>query len=86
MNEEMMKFAPSIEKMQRTLRRKLTKQMRENDEKLQQSLKEQQESEFYLKERLRELEAQNSEMSAMISKDKVKIGEYALKSSIFDKS
>ena len=81
-----MKYAPAIEKMHKILRRKFAKQLHENDEKLHISLKGFSEKESVLCERLKELEVLNAEMSSIIARDKVKIGEYALKSSLFDKS
>ena len=60
--------------------------MDENDLKLQNRVQTFIDTETDLRRRLKEMEQQVKEMSAIAAKDKVKIGEYALKASLFDKT
>lgn len=85
-NEEMLKYAPNIDKLQKMVKKKLQKQMDENDDKLKNRVQTFIDTETDLRRRLKEMEQKVKEMSAIAGKDKVKIGEYALKASLFDKT
>lgn len=67
--------------------KKKTKQhLVESEQELQHKYKAFVEVEADLRKRLRQLEAQNNELSAMIAKDKVKLGDQALKATSIDNS
>jgi hypothetical protein len=85
-NEEMLKYAPNIDKLQKMVKKKLQKQMDENDDKFKNRVQTFIDTETDLRRRLKEMEQKVKEMSAIAGKDKVKIGEYALKASLFDKT
>lgn len=60
--------------------------MEENEQQLALRFKAFNDTESDLRKRIKQLEAQNQEMSQIVAKDKVKIGEYALKAQLFDKT
>ena len=59
LNEEVMQYAPNVEKMQRFMKNKLAIQLDQNDQRLQQRFQAFNDTEADLRNRLRQLEAQN---------------------------
>lgn len=57
MNEDMLKYAPNIDKMQRVMRAKLNSQLEQNDQRLQQRFQAFNDTEADLRKRLKQLEA-----------------------------
>lgn len=86
LNEDALKFAPKIDKMQRVMKEKLAGQLEQNEQRLQQRFQVFIDTETDLRRRLKQLEAQNNELSSITARDKVKLGEQALKASLFDKT
>lgn len=82
----MLKYAPNIDKIQRVMKAKLNSQLEQNDQRLQQRFKAFNDTEADLRKRLKQLEAQNQELSSIVARDKLKLGEQALKASLFDKT